>query len=216
MVRRRSPPRAVALTGVVRRSRPTAGRRGRELARRRRRQPADRPSSATPRLEPDGADVRADGPAARRRDRHPGKARQRADIAADTIRASLSAAGLLTVRPGGPAARPCVLVLLARERGPGRRSRALADAGDPHRAGHGAAGTTPRGWSWLGDAVSGDDGLLADLREDALVTSTLATVDGGDTAHRPGDRDAGPDQASLDGSVGAYGASGSDGVVPIS
>ena len=67
----------------------------------------------------------------------------------------------------------------------------------------------------LGDTVSGEVGLLAALREDADLTGTIATVDGSDTA-------IGQVTAllaligSLDGSVGSYGASGSDGAVPIS
>jgi len=142
----------------------------------------------------------------------PVKDGQAADASAQTIRASLSTGGLLT-GPGDAQLAPLVLVLL-----PASSEAEREDAG-AEAAVHLGLATGLRvnaaGVVLLGDTASGADGLLAELRRDDLLTSTVATVDGGDTV-------LGQVTAmlalvsSLDGSVGAYGASGSDGAVPIS
>jgi len=151
----------------------------------------------------------------------PDKGGQRSNISSDTIRTSLGAAGLLTSDPGARLA-PLVLVLL-----PQGEDTDAEGADDPDETDDALAASAiytglttglrdnAAGVVVLGDTASGADGLLADLRADALVTSALATVDGGDTV-------IGQVTAmlavisALDGSVGAYGASGSDGAVPIS
>jgi hypothetical protein len=142
----------------------------------------------------------------------PVKDGQAADASAQTIRASLSTGGLLT-GPGDAQLAPLVLVLLPAS------SEAEREDAQAAAAVHLGLATGLRvnaaGVVLLGDTASGADGLLAELRRDDLITSTVATVDGGDTV-------LGQVTAmlalisSLDGSVGAYGASGSDGSVPIS
>jgi Copper transport outer membrane protein, MctB len=136
----------------------------------------------------------------------------RADPSAETIRASLTTAGLLT-GPQDARLAPLVLVLLptsAEQEPDDALAEAAIYAGLMAGLRVNAAGVV-----LLGDTASGEAGLLSELREDDLITSTIATVDGGDTA-------IGRVTAmlalisSLDGSVGAYGASGSDGAVPIS
>ena len=167
---------------------------------------------------PGGRDVHAPGPAARRRGRHPGQGRAAVQHLLRHDQDQPGRGRAAHRRPGGPvgAARPG-----APSRGRGRR-RTTQDADDTDDALAATAiytGLTTgsrdnaAGVVVLGDTASGDDGLLADLRADPLVTSTLATVDGGDTV-------IGQVTAmlavisALDGSVGAYGASGSDGAVP--
>jgi len=136
----------------------------------------------------------------------------RADASAQTIRASLSTAGLLT-GPGDARLAPLVLVLLPASADE-EPDDALAEAAIYAGLMTGLRGNGA-GVVLLGDTASGVDGLLSELRQDDLLNSTIATVDGGDTA-------IGRVTAmlalisSLDGSVGAYGASGSDGAVPIS
>ena len=167
---------------------------------------------------PGGRDLHAPRPAARRRDRHPGQGRAAAQHLLRRDQDQPGRGRPAHRRPGGPvgAARPG-----AASRGRGRRPRRPDDTDDALAATAIYTGLTTglrdnaAGVVVLGDTASGEDGLLADLREDALVTSTLATVDGGDTV-------IGQVTAmlavisALDGSVGAYGASGSDGAVPIS
>jgi hypothetical protein len=141
----------------------------------------------------------------------PAKEGQAADASAQTIRASLSTGGLLT-SPGDAQLAPLVLVLLPAGGG------TAGEEAQAESAVHLGLATGLRvnaaGVVLLGDTASADDGLLAELRGDDLLTSTVATVDGGDTA-------LGQVTAmlaligSLDGSVGAYGASGSDGAVPL-
>jgi hypothetical protein len=142
----------------------------------------------------------------------PVKDGRRADAPAQTVRASLSAGGLLT-GPADARLAPLVLVLLPVS-GDQEPEDAVAEAAIYTGLTTGLR-VNAAGLVLLGDTASGDDGLLAALRQDDLITSTVGTVDGGDT---------GIGQvtgmlaliSSLDGSVGAYGASGSDGAVPIS
>lgn len=142
----------------------------------------------------------------------PVKNGRRADTTAQTVRASLSAGGLLS-GPGDARLAPLVMVLLPASGDPEpEEARAVAAIylGLTTGLRVNAAGVV-----LLGDTASGEDGLLSELRRDELVTSTIATVDGGDTV-------IGQVTAmlalidALDGSVGAYGASGSDGAVPLS
>lgn len=142
----------------------------------------------------------------------PVKKGRRADETAQTVRASLSTGGLIT-GPAEARRAPLVLVLLPAhtDRAPEPATAETATyAGLTTGLVANAAGAV-----LLGDTVSGEAGLLADLRDEAEVTSTVSTVDGGDTV-------VGQVTAmlaligTLGGSVGAYGASGSDGAVPIS
>jgi len=142
----------------------------------------------------------------------PSKKGQGADDTVDRVRSSLETGGLLTAPPGARLA-PLVLVLLPSSED-GESGSDLAAAAIYHGLTTGLRGNAA-GVVLLGDTASGEDGLLAELREDDVVTSTLATVDGGDTV-------IGQVTAmlavisALDGSVGAYGASGADGAVPLS
>ncbi|GAB3262182.1 copper transporter [Nocardioides dilutus] len=142
----------------------------------------------------------------------PVKDGRRADAPAETVRASLSAGGLLT-GPADARLAPLVMVLLPAGGDP-VPEEALAEAAIYQGLTTGLR-VDAAGVVLLGDTRSGEAGLLTELRRDELVTSTIATVDGGDTV-------IGQVTAmlalidSLDGSVGAYGASGSDGAVPIS
>jgi hypothetical protein len=137
---------------------------------------------------------------------------QDVDAPAQTIRASLSAGGLLT-GPGDARLAPLVLVLLPAS-GATERDEAQAEAA-VHLGLTTGLRVNAAGVVLVGDTASGEDGLLAALRRDDLLASTVTTVDGGDTV-------LGQVTAtlalidSLEGSVGAYGASGSDGAVPIS
>jgi hypothetical protein len=136
---------------------------------------------------------------------------QDVDAPAQTIRASLSAAGLVT-GPGDAGLAPLVLVLLPAS-GASERDDAQAEAA-VHLGLTTGLRANAAGVVVVGDTASGEDGLLAKLRRDDLLAGTVATVDGGDTV-------VGQVTAtltlisSLDGSVGAYGASGSDGAAPL-
>ena len=136
----------------------------------------------------------------------------RADTAAQTIRASLAAGGLLT-SPEGARLAPMVMVLL-----PPQEELEPDDAlaqGSVYAGLITGMRAHALGMVLLGDTASGRDGLLAQLRREELVAGTMATVDGGDTV-------LGQVTAmlaliaTLDGTVGSYGASGSDGAVTIS
>jgi Copper transport outer membrane protein, MctB len=137
----------------------------------------------------------------------PGKGGLHTDDEAETIRRSLAAAELLTA-PQDARLAPLVLVVLPP--GAAELEDSAVLSGIVTGVSANAAGVVV-----LGDTASGEDGQLAALREDADVTATVATVDGTD-------RTLGRVTAtlaligSLEGSVGSYGASGSDGVVPIS
>ena len=122
----------------------------------------------------------------------PVKDGQRSNISAETIRTSLAAAGLLTADPGTPGWRRWCWCSCPseRRRRDGRPTTPLAATAIYTGLTTGLR-VNAAGVVVLGDTASGEDGLLAELRADDLVTSTLATVDGGDTVHRPGDRDAG-------------------------
>ena len=142
----------------------------------------------------------------------PVRAGQRPSISSDTIRTSLGTAELLTA-PDGARLAPVVLVLLpADDAAEAEEVAALTEVYSGLATGlrANAAGVVV-----VGDTASGDDGVLAGLRENPDVTGTLTTVDGGDTA-------LGQVTAmlavitALDGSVGAFGAAGSDGAVPLS
>jgi hypothetical protein len=131
----------------------------------------------------------------------------RADLAAVSIRESLGDAGLLTSPAEGRCA-PLVLVVLP----PGRAGADPADrtilAGLVSGAAHNAAGVVV-----VGDEASADGGDLAALRESDL-TGPVSTVDGVATT-------IGQVTAVLAmegifaGTTGAFGALGSDGVVPL-
>jgi hypothetical protein len=134
------------------------------------------------------------------------------DAPARKARRSLSTGDLLT-GPGKARLAPLVVVLLPASDGV-EAEDSQADAAVHLGLVTGLRGNAA-GVVLLGDTSSGEDGLLSELRQDDLLTSTVATVDGGDTV-------VGQVTAmlalisSLDGSVGAYGASGADGAAPIS
>jgi hypothetical protein len=137
---------------------------------------------------------------------------RRADSAATTVRAALGTAGLLA-GPQRARLAPMVMVLLPphEEREP---QDALAQGAIQVGLSLGMR-TRAGGMVLLGDSASGREGLLTELRRDELVSATMSTVDGGETV-------LGQVTAmlaliaSLDGTVGSYGASGSDGAPPIS
>jgi hypothetical protein len=145
----------------------------------------------------------------------PDKDGKRSDAPAATVRASLSTGGLLT-GPGQARLAPLVLVLLPphSEEEPEGPEDPVAQAAIYQGLTTGLRANAA-GVVLVGDTASGEEGLLAELRRDEPLTSTIATVDGGETV-------LGQVTAmlalidSLKGSVGAYGASGSDGAVPIS
>ena len=142
----------------------------------------------------------------------PLKGGRRADTAAQTVRAGLSTGGLLT-GPGEARLAPLVLVLLPPHTDQEPETAAAEQAvylGLATGLRANAAGTV-----LLGDSESGANGLLADLREDATLTSSISTVDSGETA-------LGRVTAmlaligSLDGGVGTFGESVANGAVPVS
>jgi len=137
---------------------------------------------------------------------------RRADSAAATIRASLGTAGLLT-GPKRARLAPMLLVLLPPQEDLGEED-ALAQATVYSGLTTGMRAHAA-GMVLLGDTASGRDGLLTALRREELVEGTMSTVDGGDTV-------LGQVTAmlaliaTLDGTVGSFGASGSDGAAPLS
>lgn len=137
---------------------------------------------------------------------------RRADTAAGTVRAALGTGGLL-VSPEDARLAPMLLVLLPPQDDL-EPDELLAQAAIYSGMTAGMRGHAA-GMVLVGDSASGGDGLLAELRRDELVSATMATVDGGDTV-------LGQVTAmlaliaTLDGTVGSYGASGSDGAAPIS
>jgi hypothetical protein len=142
----------------------------------------------------------------------PLKGGRRADTAAQTVRAGLSTGGLLT-GPGEARLAPLVMVLLPPHTELDAEEAAAEEAvylGLATGLRANAAGTV-----LLADSASGADGLLAALREDATLTSSISTVDSGETA-------LGRVTAmlaligSLDGGVGTFGESVANGAVPVS
>jgi hypothetical protein len=142
----------------------------------------------------------------------PFKSGRRADAAAQTVRAGLSSGGLLT-GPGEARLAPLVLVLLP------PHTELDQEAAAAERAVYLGLATGLRanavGTVLLADSASGADGLLADLREDATLTSSISTVDSAETA-------LGRVTAmlaliaALDGGVGTYGESVDNGAPPVS
>lgn len=135
---------------------------------------------------------------------------ERADDPELAVRSGLAAAGVLTSPDDARLASLVLVVLPPHDEGADIR----ADAGVYRGLVLGLA-DHPAGLTVLGDTASGASGLLAELREDDDITASTSTVDGGDTGVGQVTAMLAVIQ-SLDGSVGAYGASGSDGAVPLS
>ena len=142
----------------------------------------------------------------------PLKGGRRADGTAQTVRAGLSTGGLIT-GPGEARLAPLVLVLLppyAEQEPEAAAAEREVYLGLVTGLRANAVGTV-----LLADSRSGADGLLAGLREDAALTSSVSTVDSGETA-------LGRVTAmlaligSLDGGVGTYGESVPNGAAPAS
>ena len=133
----------------------------------------------------------------------------RADLAAVSVRESLGPAELLT-SPDDVRNAPLVLVVLPPGRDGAESSLATRTilAGLVSGVGHNAAGVVV-----AGDADSADDGELAALREDDL-TGPISTVDGVETTIGQVTAVLAM-EAVIAGTTGSYGASGSDGVVPL-
>jgi hypothetical protein len=133
----------------------------------------------------------------------------RADLAAVSVRESLSGAELLT-SPADVRNAPLVLIVLP----PGQESAESSPAtrtvlsGLVRGIGHNAAGVVV-----VGDEDSAGDGDLAALRE-SEQTGPISTVDGMETTIGQVTAVLAL-QAVISGTTGSYGASGSDGVVPL-
>ena len=133
----------------------------------------------------------------------------RADLAAVSVRESLAGAELLT-SPADVRNAPLVLIVLP----PGQEGveSSLATrtilSGLVSGIGHNAAGVVV-----VGDEDSAEDGELAALRESEL-TGPISTVDGIETTIGQVTAVLAM-QALVLGTTGSYGASGSDGVVPL-
>lgn len=129
----------------------------------------------------------------------------------NAVRTTLATADLMS-SPENARLAPLVLVVMA--------PHDSLDAGDLQVAAGIYRGLVlglsdnPAGLVVLGDTGSGRSGLLAQLREDEELAAAVSTVDGSDTG-------LGQVTAmlalirSLEGSVGSYGESGSDGAVPL-
>ncbi len=133
----------------------------------------------------------------------------RADLAAVSVRESLAGAELLT-SPEDVRNAPLVLIVLPP--GPEGAESSLATrtilSGLVSGIGHNAAGVVV-----VGDSDSADEGELAALRESEL-TGPISTVDGMETTIGQVTAVLAM-QAVVSGTIGSYGASGSDGVVPL-
>lgn len=133
----------------------------------------------------------------------------RADLAAVSVRESLGGAELLTA-PQDVRNAPLVLVVLP----PGQEGAGSSLAtrtilsGLVSGLGHNAAGVVV-----AGDQDSADDGELAALRESDL-TGPISTVDGIETTIGQVTTVLAM-EAVVSGTTGSYGASGSDGAVPL-
>ena len=133
----------------------------------------------------------------------------RADLAAVSVRESLAGAELLT-SPADVRNAPLVLIVLPPgEDGaePSLATRTIL-SGLASGIAHNAAGVVV-----VGDEDSADDGELAALRESEL-TGTISTVDGMETTIGQVTAVLAM-QAVFVGTTGSFGASGSDGVVPL-
>lgn len=134
----------------------------------------------------------------------------RADDAAESVRGSLATAELMT-SPDGARLAPLVIAVLPPHDVDDESLQASAGVFQGLVVG---LSDNPAGVVLLGDTASGRSGILAELREDDELTAVVTTVDGGDTG-------IGRVTAllalirSLAPSVGSYGASGSDGPVPL-
>jgi Copper transport outer membrane protein, MctB len=133
----------------------------------------------------------------------------RADLAAVSVRESLAAAGLLT-SPQDVRNAPLVLVVLP----PGKDGPPSSLAIRTVLSGlvSGIAGNAA-GVIVVGDEDSADSGALAALRE-ADLTGAVSTVDGIETTIGQVTAVLAM-EAVFAGTTGSYGASGSDGVVPL-
>ena len=133
----------------------------------------------------------------------------RADLAAVSVRESLAGAELLT-SPADVRNAPLVLIVLPPGEEGAESSLATRTilSGLVSGIGHNAAGVVV-----VGDEDSADDGELAALRESEL-TGPISTVDGIETTIGQVTAVLAM-QAVISGTTGSYGASGSDGVVPL-
>jgi hypothetical protein len=141
----------------------------------------------------------------------PAKGGLRADESAETVRQALATAGLLTSEPGARlAARLIVLLPDSADRDEETR---LAELSIYTALLLGVADNVA-GVVVLGDSASAAGGLLADLREDPVLTGTVSTVGGSESEVG---RVVGMLAliAGLQGSPGSYGASGSDGLPSV-
>lgn len=135
--------------------------------------------------------------------------------AEDAVRSALAEAELLE-SPEGARLAPLVLVVLPAH-GPDDDpdDDDLRVTASVYRGLVQGLSDNPVGLTLLGDTASGESGILEQLRSDEEVTVAASTVDGGDTG-------IGQVTAmlavmrSLNASTGSYGASGSDGAVPLS
>jgi copper transport outer membrane protein MctB len=133
----------------------------------------------------------------------------RADLAAVSVRGSLADAELLT-SPQDVRNAPLVLVVLP----PGQQGAEASLAtrtilsGLVSGVGHNSAGAVV-----VGDEDSADQGELAALR-DSELTGPISTVDGIETTIGQVTAVLAM-EATITGTTGSYGASGSDGVVPL-
>ena len=134
----------------------------------------------------------------------------RADLAAVSVRESLAGAELLT-SPADVRNAPLVLVVLPPGQEGAESSLATRTilSGLASGIAHNAAGVVV-----VGDEDSADGGELAALRESDLV-GAISTVDGVDTVLGQVTAVLAM-QAVIGGTTGSFGASGSDGVVPLS
>ena len=133
----------------------------------------------------------------------------RADLAGVSVRESLSGAGLLTT-PADVRNAPLVLIVLPPGQEGAESSLATRTilSGLVSGIGHNAAGVVV-----VGDEGSADSGELAALRESDL-TGPISTVDGIETVIGQVTAVLAMEAVIL-GATGSYGASGSDGVVPL-
>ena len=133
----------------------------------------------------------------------------RADLAAVSVRESLAGAELL-ISPADVRNAPLVLIVLPPGEDGAESSLATRTilSGLASGIAHNAAGVVV-----VGDEDSADDGELAALRESEL-TGTISTVDGMETTIGQVTAVLAM-QALFLGTTGSFGASGSDGVVPL-
>lgn len=135
----------------------------------------------------------------------------KASTAAESVRATFAEADLLT-SPEDARLAPLVLVVLPEH---DADEEDLLVTASVYRGLLIGLAENPAGVVVMGDAASGETGILAQLREDSELTGTVSTVDSSDT---------GIGQVvamlalmqTLGDVVGSYGASGGDGVPTLS